>query len=51
VKPIIYTNVDYYKNFLGKDFDDYPLGVAHYLQAEKPRIERNWFWNTTKLAR
>lgn len=45
VKPIIYTNVDYYKNFLGKDFDDYPLWVAHYLQNDKPRIERDWiFW-------
>jgi lysozyme len=45
LKPIIYTNVDYYKNFLGPEFDGYPLWVAHYLQNDKPRIERNWiFW-------
>ncbi len=45
VKPIIYTNIDFYKNFLAGRFDDYPLWVAHYLQKEKPRIERNWlFW-------
>jgi len=52
VKPIIYTNVDYYKNFLGKDFDVYPLWVAHYLQAEKPRIERDWiFWQHNEAGK
>lgn len=45
VKPIIYTNVDYYENFLSPQFDDYPLWVAHYLVKDKPRIGRNWiFW-------
>ncbi len=45
VKPIIYTNIDFYKNFLAGRFDNYPLWVAHYLQKEKPRIERSWlFW-------
>jgi lysozyme len=45
VKPIIYTNVDFYTNFLSSDFDDYPLWVAHYLAKDKPRISRNWiFW-------
>jgi lysozyme len=45
VKPIIYTNVDFYKNFLAGRFDDYPLWVAHYLVPDRPRIERNWvFW-------
>ncbi len=45
VKPIIYSYVDFYERYLGKDFDDYPLWVAHYLQQEKPRISRNWlFW-------
>lgn len=45
-KPIIYTNIDFYKTFLaGGRFDDYPLWVAHYLQKEKPRIDRSWlFW-------
>jgi lysozyme len=45
VKPIIYTNVDFYKQLLKDDFDHYPLWVAHYLQKEKPRIYRDWhFW-------
>jgi lysozyme len=45
VKPIIYTNADFYKTFLAGRFDDYPLWVAHYKVKDKPRIERNWiFW-------
>ena len=45
VKPIIYTNVVFYENFLAGQFDDYPLWVAHYLVKDKPRIKRNWlFW-------
>ncbi|MBN8673771.1 MAG: glycoside hydrolase family 25 protein [Chitinophagales bacterium] len=45
VKPIIYTNVDFYKRNLGSDFDSYPLWVAHYYQEQQPRINRGWtFW-------
>ncbi|MFT3909890.1 MAG: GH25 family lysozyme [Ferruginibacter sp.] len=45
VKPIIYTNADFYRTFLAGRFDDYPLWVAHYFVLNKPRIERNWyFW-------
>ncbi|MBV4357761.1 glycoside hydrolase family 25 protein [Pinibacter aurantiacus] len=45
VMPIIYTNVDFYNQYLKNDFDDYPLWVAHYLQKDKPRITREWtFW-------
>lgn len=45
VKPIIYTNVDFYKQYLGSEFDRYPLWVAHYYQMEQPRITRDWvFW-------
>lgn len=45
VKPIIYTNVDFYKNNLGDNFNEYPLWVAHYLQPREPRIKRDWvFW-------
>lgn len=45
VKPIIYTNVDFYKRNLGSEFDGYPLWVAHYYQREQPRIDRGWiFW-------
>jgi lysozyme len=45
VKPIIYTNVDFYNRYLGSEFDKYPLWVAHYYQSEQPRIGREWiFW-------
>ena len=45
VKPIIYTNADFYTNFLSGRFDDYPLWVAHYLVQDKPRVQRSWhFW-------
>jgi len=44
-KPIIYTNVDFYNRNLGKEFDEYPLWVAHYYQVDQPRINRGWiFW-------
>jgi lysozyme len=45
VKPIIYTNADFYEHFLKGYFDEYPLWVAHYLQPHQPRIKRDWvFW-------
>lgn len=45
VKPIIYTNSDFYRLFLAGRFDDYPLWVAHYFVQDKPRTARNWlFW-------
>lgn len=52
VKPIIYTNVDFYKHHLGKDFDNYPLWAAHYLQLHEPRISRDWhFWQHSETGR
>ena len=45
VKPIIYTNIDFYRTYMADRFSEYPLWIAHYLQKEKPRIERDWiFW-------
>ena len=45
VVPIIYTNVEFYNNYLGKEFDKYPLWVAHYYEEQQPRIKRDWiFW-------
>ncbi|MBV9963140.1 MAG: glycoside hydrolase family 25 protein [Parafilimonas sp.] len=45
VKPVIYTNVSFYKNFLGHQFDDYPLWVAHYFVKKQPGISEGWkFW-------
>jgi len=52
VKPIIYTNVDFYNHYLGEEFDEYPLWVAHYLQPHNPRIKRVWtFWQHSEIGR
>ena len=52
VKPVIYTNVDFYKRNLGSEFDSYPLWVAHYYQTEQPRIQRGWvFWQHSDEGR
>lgn len=52
VMPIIYTNVDFYKQYLKDDFDGYPLWVAHYLQKERPSIYRAWaFWQHSEGGR
>lgn len=45
VKPIIYTYVSFYNSYLGNEFNNYPLWVAHYLEPDKPKIARDWiFW-------
>jgi lysozyme len=45
IKPIIYTNADFYKKYMGPEFDEYPLWVAHYYEKKQPRINRAWtFW-------
>ena len=45
VKPIIYTNVDFYSRYLGNEFNSYPLWAAHYFQYDTPRVSRQWdFW-------
>jgi lysozyme len=52
VRPIIYTNVDFYDRVLGPDFDNYPLWVAHYIQRNRPRIQRNWImWQHSEKGR
>ena len=52
VTPIIYTNVDFYKQYLKDDFDEYPLWIAHYLQKDRPSIYRDWaFWQHSEAGR
>lgn len=52
VKPIIYTYIDFYNFYLGNDFDDYPLWIAHYIQRKGPRIGREWtFWQHSEKGR
>lgn len=43
--PIIYTNVEFYRQYLGSEFDKYFLWAAHYYEYNQPRIQRGWsFW-------
>lgn len=52
VRPVIYTNVDFYNRYLGETFDRYPLWVAHYYQPQQPRIKRGWlFWQHSDKGR
>jgi lysozyme len=52
VKPIIYTNVDFYEQYLGSEFDEYPLWVAHYIERNRPRITREWvMWQHSERGR
>lgn len=52
VKPIIYTSVSFYENYLGEDFDNYPLWIAHYKERNQPRIKRSWvFWQHNEEGR
>lgn len=52
VRPIIYTNINFYNNYLRGAFDAYALWIAHYLQPDKPRIDIKWtFWQHSESGR
>jgi lysozyme len=52
IKPVIYTNVDFYQKYFQMGFEEYPLWIAHYLQPDKPRIENKWmFWQHSEIGR
>ena len=52
VKPILYTYVNFYTTFLAGDFDNYPLWAAHYLEKDRPKINRRWiFWQHNERGR
>lgn len=52
VKPILYTYVTFYQQYLQGAFDDYPLWIAHYDQPGSPRISRHWqFWQHNEEGR
>ncbi len=51
-RPIIYTNLGFYKKYLAGRFDDYPLWIAHYKERHRPRIQRDWqFWQYNEAGR
>ncbi|VXC32100.1 Glycoside hydrolase [Flavobacterium sp. 9AF] len=51
MKPIIYSGESYYKDFLRKEFSDYPFWIANYnLWKKKP--EKEWLmWQFTEKAK
>ncbi len=52
LRPIIYTNIDFYGMYLAGAFDDYPLWIAHYKVKDQPRIQRSWsFWQHNETGR
>ena len=47
VKPILYTNQNFYNDYLAGHFDDYPIWIARYSRWLSPNIdtEKDWtFW-------
>jgi len=53
VKPIIYTGLSFYNDYLKGYFDDYPLWIAHYHQPKlKVNDTTKWFfWQHSDKAR
>ncbi|RYY34467.1 MAG: glycoside hydrolase family 25 protein [Sphingobacteriaceae bacterium] len=52
VKPIIYTGLSFYKDYLSGYFDGYPLWIAHYYRRELKLPENTnwWFWQHSDIA-
>lgn len=52
VRPLIYTNISFYQDYLQGYFDDYILWIAHYYKPElKVRGKVNWrFWQHSDMA-
>jgi len=53
VKPIIYSGLVFYKDYLKGYFDEYPLWIAHYYKADlKAGVDTKWFfWQHSDKAR
>lgn len=52
VKPIIYTGISFYRDYLAGHFDGYPLWIAHYYQEELQLGPGTnwWFWQHSDIA-
>lgn len=52
VKPIIYSGLKFYKDYLRGFYNDYPLWVAHYYQPKLKLADNSWdFWQHSDKAR
>ncbi len=51
-RPIIYTGLSFYKDYLKGYFDDYPLWIAHYYKSRLDLDRSQWkFWQHSDKAR
>ena len=52
VRPIIYTGLKFYEDYLSGNFDDYPLWIAHYYRPKLRLDKSRWnFWQHSDKAR
>jgi lysozyme len=53
VTPILYTSYSFYRNyFSGKEFEKYPLWIAHYATDDLNRLTKKWeFWQHNESGR
>ena len=52
VKPIIYSGLSFYNDYLNGHFDDYPLWIAHYYKDQLKVKSDKWiFWQHSDQAR
>lgn len=52
VRPIIYTGLKFYEDYLEGHFDEYPLWVAHYYQPKLKLNPSRWkFWQHSDKAK
>ncbi len=53
VRPIIYTNLDFYRRVLDQnEFKKYPLWIAQYTGSSRPRIDAKWaLWQYSESGR
>lgn len=52
VRPIIYTGLKFYEDYLQGDFEDYPFWIAHYYQPKLRLDKSRWkFWQHSDKAK
>ncbi len=45
IKPIIYTNQDFFNEYISGHFEDYPIWIARYNSWWKPNLRKNKKWH------
>ena len=52
VRPIIYSGLKFYEDYLEEHFDEYPLWIAHYYQPKLRMDKSRWkFWQHSDKAK